>query len=69
MFSPDEVEVARVGMVKARKALDDYEEVNGYAQSAEHTKLSRNFNKSAESYLVMSNASFVKMKLSASEKK
>jgi hypothetical protein len=31
IFSPDEVEAARVEMVKAQKALDDYEVLYGHA--------------------------------------
>jgi hypothetical protein len=69
MFSPDEVEIARIEMAKARKAIDEYESIHGYASSLEHVKLVKNFNKSAESYLVMSNASFVKLQMTAKKKK
>ena len=56
MFSSEEVVNARHQMVKARKALDDYEAIHGYAQTAEHQRLIRKFNEAAKSYLVMSNA-------------
>lgn len=69
MFSPDEVEIARIEMAKARKAIDDYEAIHGYASSLEHNKLVKNFNKSAESYLVMSNASFVKLQMTGKKKR
>ena len=68
MFSPDELKAATVEMIKARKVLEDYEKTHGYAQSEEHARLSRNFNKFAESYLVMSTASFVHGRMSTKKK-
>jgi hypothetical protein len=56
MFSPAELKAKNDEMVKARKAIDDYERIHGYAQSAEHTRLTRKFNQAAESYLLMSSA-------------
>lgn len=60
MFSPIEVEAARVKMVKARKSLDGYEGIHGYASSAEHAALLKSFNQSAESYLLISTQLFLK---------
>jgi hypothetical protein len=60
MFSPHEVEAAKLKMGKARKALDGYESIHGYASSAEHATLLKDFNKTAESYLLISTRSFLK---------
>jgi len=50
----DEVESARVQMVEVRMALDDYETLHGHASSAGHSRLTKQFNQAANTYLRMS---------------
>jgi hypothetical protein len=45
------LEVATVRMLEARKALDEYEEVHGFAGSPEHARLERQFSSATEAYL------------------
>jgi len=51
MVHPSEVEAARVRMMNARKALEDYEKFNGHASSREHLRLVKAFANSAKIYL------------------
>ncbi len=54
MDSPKEIESASLRMLEARKVLDDYEKVMGFASSCEHTKLAQIFSRAAETYLRLS---------------
>lgn len=54
MVHPAQVEAARVQMMNARKALEDYEKLNGVASSIEHMKLVRVFANTAKVYLRVS---------------
>lgn len=54
MASPHDVETARLSMLEARKALEDYETLKGNASSREHTKLTQAFTKATETYLKLS---------------
>jgi hypothetical protein len=54
MVHPAEVEAAKVQMMMARKALEDYEKLNGHASSTEHMRLVKAFANSAKTYLRVS---------------
>jgi hypothetical protein len=54
MASPHEIESARLRMLEARKALEDYEKLKGTAPSREHARLSRIFTNATEVYLKIS---------------
>ena len=54
MASPHEIESARLRMLEARKALEDYETLNGFVYSGEHTTLTRIFTKATDTYLKLS---------------
>jgi len=54
MILPAELEAARLHMVAARKALEDYEKLKGFAASMEHEKLSKIFRRFTEVYLRLS---------------
>jgi hypothetical protein len=54
MTSPHEIECARLNMVEARKALEDYESLKGFASSCEHKRLIQVFDKATQSYLKLS---------------
>ncbi len=54
MASSHEIESARVRMLEARKALEDYEKLKGTASSSEHRRLTQAFTKATETYLVLS---------------
>lgn len=54
MISRHEIESARLGMLQARKTLEDYETLKGVASSAEHMKLSQVFAKATRTYLRLS---------------
>lgn len=54
MDSPNDIESAKVNMLEARRVLDDYETLNGFVSSCEHTRLTQEFSKAAESYLRLS---------------
>jgi len=54
MASPHDVESARLSMLEARKALEDYETLKGNASSWEHKKVIQAFTKSTETYLKLS---------------
>jgi hypothetical protein len=49
--SPSDLDFAKLRMLEARKALDDYEEIHGYGGSREHQRLENEFSKSTETYL------------------
>jgi len=52
--SPHEIESARLNMLGARKALEDYETLKGVASSSEHTIPTRVFTKATSNYLRLS---------------
>ena len=54
MASPQDIESARLSMLEARKALEDYERLKGTASSGEHTRLMEAFTKATETYLKLS---------------
>jgi hypothetical protein len=54
MASPHDIESARLRMLEARKALEDYETLKGVAWSSEHTILTQVFTKATETYLKLS---------------
>ena len=41
-------------MLEARKALEDYETLKGFASSCEHTRLTQVFTKATQTYLKLS---------------
>jgi hypothetical protein len=45
------LELAKLNMLEARKALDEYEVTHGYGGSPEHQRLEREFSKATETYL------------------
>jgi hypothetical protein len=54
MASLHDIESARLGMLEARKALEDYETLKGSASSGEHTRLMQTFTKATKTYLKLS---------------
>jgi hypothetical protein len=52
--SRQEIESARLKMLEARKALEAYQNTEGYGPSSEHQRLSGKFNKAAQKYLKLS---------------
>jgi len=54
MASPQDIESARLSMLEARKALEDYETLKGFASSCEHMRLTRAFAKATQVYLELS---------------
>lgn len=50
---PTDLELAKLRMLEARKALDDYEAIHAFGGSVEHQKLEREFAKATETYLEM----------------
>jgi len=54
MASPQDIESARLSMLEARKALENYETLKGTAASGEHTRLMGAFTKATETYLKLS---------------
>ena len=52
-LSPTDLELAKLRMLEARKALNDYEATHGFGGSIEHEKLEREFSKATETYLEM----------------
>ncbi len=54
MTSLHDIESARLSMLEARKALEDYERVKGTASSGEHITLMQAFTKATEIYLSLS---------------
>ena len=51
---PHDIESARLSMLEARKVLEDYETLKGFASSCEHTRLTQVFTKATETYLKLS---------------
>jgi hypothetical protein len=51
MVHPAQVEAAKAKMMIARKALEEYEKLNGHASSTEHIRLTKVFANSAKMYL------------------
>jgi len=54
MASPHDIEAARLGMLEARRVLEDYETLKGVASSSEHTILTQIFTKATQMYLRLS---------------
>ena len=54
MDSPNHVESARLNMLEARKALEDYETLNGFASSPDHKNQVQAFSSATEAYLKLS---------------
>jgi hypothetical protein len=54
MAAPQELESARLSMLEARKAPEDYETLKGFVSSGEHTRLTQVFTKATETYLKLS---------------
>jgi hypothetical protein len=54
MASPQDIESARLSMLEARKALEDYETLKGPAPSGEHITLMQAFTKATTTYLKLS---------------
>jgi len=54
MASPQDIESARLKMLEVRKALEDYETLNGLAWSGEHMKLTQAFATATRAYLKLS---------------
>ena len=54
MASRHEIESARLRMLEARKALEDYETLKGVTSSSKHTILTQIFAKATETYLKLS---------------
>ena len=52
--SRKEIESARLSMLEARKALEDYETLTGFISSREHTILTQAFTKATGTYLQLS---------------
>jgi len=51
---PNDIETARLRMLGARKVLEDYERLKGFAPSSEHTILTQVFTKAIDTYLKLS---------------
>ncbi len=51
MASPQDMEFARLRMLEVRKALEEYETLNGVASTCEHMKLTQAFAKATRAYL------------------
>jgi hypothetical protein len=54
MASHHDIESARLSMLEARKALEDYERLKGFASSPQHTILTRVFTIATHTYLRLS---------------
>jgi hypothetical protein len=54
MASPQDIESARLSMLEARKALEDYERLKGFASCSQHIILTRVFTKATQAYLTLS---------------
>jgi uncharacterized protein YktA (UPF0223 family) len=54
MASRHDIESARLSMLEARKALEDYERFKGVASCCEHTRLTQAFTKATQTYLKLS---------------
>lgn len=54
MASRHDIESARLSMLEARKALEDYETLKGFVSSCEHTRLTQLFTRATQTYLKLS---------------
>lgn len=54
MVNPGEVKAARVQMMKARQALENYEKIKGHSASTERLRLIKVFANTAKIYLRVS---------------
>ncbi len=54
MATPHDIETAKLRMLEARKALEDYETLRGIASSWEHKQMIQAFTKATETYLRLS---------------
>jgi len=55
MMAPrQDIESAKLSMLEARKALEDYETLKGFVSSGKHTRLTQVFTKATETYLKLS---------------
>ena len=54
MASPHDIDSARLRMLEAQKALQDYQDTKGFALSYEHGRLTQAFAKATETYLTIS---------------
>jgi hypothetical protein len=54
MASSIEIESARLSMLEAQKALQDYQDTKGFATSGELSRLTQAFAKATETYLTIS---------------
>jgi hypothetical protein len=54
MASRHDIESARLSMLEARKALENHEMLEGFASTAEHTRLTQVFTKATQTYLTLS---------------
>jgi len=48
---PTDLDLAKLHMLEARRALDEYEGTHGYGGSVEHQRLEKEFSKATEAYL------------------
>jgi hypothetical protein len=54
MAPRQDIESAKLSMLEARKALEDYETLKGFVSSCEHTRLTQVFTRATETYLKLS---------------
>jgi len=54
MATPQAIELARLKMIEAQKALEDYRNTNGFNETPEHRKLAKAFSVAVESYQKLS---------------
>ena len=54
MASPQDIESARLSMLEARSALENYETLKGTASRSEHTRLMQAFTEATKTYLKLS---------------
>jgi len=52
--SRNEIESARLRMLLAREALEDFETLKGFTSTGDHTRLTQAFNKATSTYLQLS---------------
>lgn len=48
---PTDLDLAKLHMLEARRALDEFEATHGYGGSVEHQRLEKEFSKATEAYL------------------
>jgi len=54
MASLRDIESAKLRMLEARKALEDYQTLKGFANFSEHLRLTHAFTKATKTYLQLS---------------